>query len=155
MPSNPSPAPLFVATLFLWLFAWEIGGQNIPNDWTDIEEDRRFNAQTIPIRLGLPRSALIIVGCLVAALFLNIAILWVSPLTFGPVHMIAAVGINLLLLLHPAFVLGEQGPGRPGHGALQQSQLLPPGQPGPGPAAHGLRGLSPATFPWGIEITST
>ncbi len=106
---NPSPAPLFVVTLFLWLFAWEIGGQNIPNDWTDIEEDRRFNAQTIPIRLGLPRAALIVVGCLVGALFLNIAILWVSPLSFGPVFMIAAVGINLLLLLHPAFVLGEQG----------------------------------------------
>ena len=106
---NPSPAPLFVATLFFWLFAWEIGGQNIPNDWTDLEEDRRFNAQTIPIRLGLPRAALIIAGCLVCALFLNIAILWVSPLTFGPVFMIAAVAINLLLLLYPAFVLGEQG----------------------------------------------
>jgi len=106
---NPSPAPLFVATLFFWLFAWEIGGQNIPNDWTDLEEDRRFHAQTIPIRLGLPRAALIIAGCLVCALFLNIAILWVSPLTFGPVFMIAAVAINLLLLLYPAFVLGEQG----------------------------------------------
>jgi 4-hydroxybenzoate polyprenyltransferase len=106
---DPSPAPLFLVTLFLWLFAWEIGGQNIPNDWTDIEEDRRFQAQTIPIRLGLPRAALIIVGCLICALFLNIATLLASPLTFGTVHMIAVVGINLVLLLRPAFLLGEHG----------------------------------------------
>jgi 4-hydroxybenzoate polyprenyltransferase len=102
-----APSPLFLTLLFLWLFVWEIGGQNIPNDWTDIEEDRRFDAQTIPIRLGLPRAAFVIAGCLVAALFLNIAILWVSPLSFDMVHMIAAVGINIFFLLHPAFRLGE------------------------------------------------
>ena len=43
---DPNPAPLFLAVLFFWLFFWEIGGQNVPNDWADLEEDRRLEAQT-------------------------------------------------------------------------------------------------------------
>ena len=104
----PSPSPLFLLALFAWLFAWEIGGQNIPNDWTDIEEDRRFKAQTIPVRLGLRRAMMVIVACLVAALFLNIFLLWVSPLTFGILPMVVVVAVNVLLLLHPALLLAEK-----------------------------------------------
>ncbi len=122
---DPAPPPLFLAVLFLWLFAWEIGGQNIPNDWTDLEEDRRFNAQTIPIRFGLPRAALLIVGCLVCALFFNIAILWVSPLSFGTVPMIAAVGINIFLLLRPAFRLGEGGEARHAMALFNRASYYP------------------------------
>ncbi len=32
---DPDPEPLFLIVLFLWLFFWEIGGQNVPNDWAD------------------------------------------------------------------------------------------------------------------------
>ncbi|RJQ75433.1 MAG: ubiquinone biosynthesis protein UbiA [Desulfobacteraceae bacterium] len=103
---NPSPPILFLALLFLWLFMWEVGGQNIPNDWTDIEEDRHFKAQTIPVRLGLHRATLLIVTCLVLALFLNLAVLWASPLRFGGVYLLPAVAINIFLLLRPAFLLG-------------------------------------------------
>jgi 4-hydroxybenzoate polyprenyltransferase len=104
---DPSPPILFLCFLFMWLFMWEIGGQNIPNDWTDIEEDRRFNAQTIPVRLGLRRATLLVVICLVSALFLNLAVLWASPLAFGAVYLLAAVLINVFMLLHPAFLLGR------------------------------------------------
>ena len=48
---DPSPSFAFLGALFLALFLWEIGGQNIPNDLTDLEEDRRMNARTIPVRL--------------------------------------------------------------------------------------------------------
>ena len=105
---DPSPSPLFLIALFAWMFAWEIGGQNIPNDWTDIEEDRHFKAQTIPVRLGLQKATLVIVACLTAALFLNIVLLWVSPLTFGILPMIVVVAVNVLLLLHPALLLVER-----------------------------------------------
>jgi len=105
---DPSPSPFFLLALFTWMFAWEIGGQNIPNDWTDIEEDRHFKAQTIPVRLGLQKATLVIVACLTAALFLNIVLLWVSPLTFGILPMIVVVAVNVLLLLHPAQLLAER-----------------------------------------------
>ena len=104
---NPDPPLLFLALLFLWLFFWEIGGQNIPNDWTDIEEDRRFNAQTIPIRLGLRRAGILSLGTLVAALFLNLFVWWASPLPNHGPFLIAAVLINGFLLLKPALALAE------------------------------------------------
>jgi 4-hydroxybenzoate polyprenyltransferase len=105
---NPSPPPLFMAVLFLWFFTWEIGGQNIPNDWTDMEEDRRFNAKTIPVQWGPRRAATLIATCLAATLMLSLMALWVSPLFFGLIFMLITVAINGVLLLYPAFLLGER-----------------------------------------------
>lgn len=104
---DPSPSAFFVLTLFAWLFAWEIGGQNIPNDWTDIEEDRRMKAKTIPIELGLNRATLLVVPALAAALILNILVLLISPLSFHGVFPFLAVVINLFLLLHPGLLLHQ------------------------------------------------
>ncbi len=104
---TPSPNPVFLAALFLWIFFWEIGGQNIPADWTDIEEDRRFNAKTIPASLGLQRAGLLSLTCLVVAQFLTFGVFWASPLTFGPLYLFAALGINTGLLLLPALQLAE------------------------------------------------
>ena len=36
---DPQPSFAFLTVLFLWLFFWEIGGQNIPNDVSDLDED--------------------------------------------------------------------------------------------------------------------
>jgi len=102
---NPQPSIVFLVTLFLWIFFWEIGGQNIPNDWTDIEEDRRFNAKTIPVKLGLKRAGLLSLVCLVAAFFLTFLTLWISPLDFGTIHLLAAAGLGLWLLLLPVMRL--------------------------------------------------
>ena len=81
---NPAPPFVFSSALFLWVFLWEIGGQNIPNDWADIEEDRQFNAHTIPIKLGARRAEVLSLGALVCALFVNFTLLWASPLVFRP-----------------------------------------------------------------------
>ena len=67
---DPAPSMPFLAVLFLWIFCWEIGGQNIPNDWTDIQEDRCARAQTIPVMLVPKRSMALraasrTLGCLV------------------------------------------------------------------------------------------
>lgn len=104
---NPDPPLVFLMVLFLWIFFWEIGGQNIPCDWTDIEEDRHFDAQTIPVRLGTHRAGLIGAGALVCAMFLHFALFWVSPLSLPTLFWFGALGINVYLLLWPVFRLTE------------------------------------------------
>jgi 4-hydroxybenzoate polyprenyltransferase len=103
----PAPSMAFLAVLALWLFCWEIGGQNIPNDWTDIEEDRRINARTVPVVLGLGRASLIGLAALVCAMFLNLLLFWLSPLPFGPLLPFLALAANVWLLLWPALRLQE------------------------------------------------
>jgi 4-hydroxybenzoate polyprenyltransferase len=105
---DPHPSILFLVVLTLWLFFWEIGGQNIPNDWTDIEEDRRFNARTVPVVLGLRRASLISLVALVCAMFLNLLVFWLSPLKFGLLLPLLALGANAWLLLRPALRLQER-----------------------------------------------
>jgi 4-hydroxybenzoate polyprenyltransferase len=105
---DPHPSILFLGVLTLWLFCWEIGGQNIPNDWTDIEEDRSFNARTVPVVLGLRRAGLISLIALVCAMFLNLFIFWLSPLDFGPLLALLALAANTWLLLRPAMRLNER-----------------------------------------------
>ncbi|MFO7715576.1 UbiA family prenyltransferase [Desulfosarcina sp.] len=106
---NPQPSIVYIVVLFGWIFFWEIGGQNIPNDWTDIEEDRRFKAKTIPVRLGLARAGMLALVCLLAAFFLTFVLVWISPLTFGFVHLLALAGLGVWLLLLPALRLVDAG----------------------------------------------
>jgi 4-hydroxybenzoate polyprenyltransferase len=42
----------FLALIFLWSFCWEVGARNIPNDWTDLEEDTHLGIRTLPVRYG-------------------------------------------------------------------------------------------------------
>lgn len=99
---NASPPLVFLILLFAWIFTWEIGGQNIPNDWTDIKEDRHFKAKTIPIYLGTRRAGIISVICLVATLFLCMALIWASPVNLNTLLRLAVVAANTILLLWPA-----------------------------------------------------
>jgi 4-hydroxybenzoate polyprenyltransferase len=105
---NPKPSILFLMALFLWIFSWEIGGQNIPNDWTDIQEDRQFKARTIPVVLGLRRASLISLTALTCTLFLNFILFWAAPLNFSPLLLVAALAANAWLLLWPALQLAEK-----------------------------------------------
>jgi 4-hydroxybenzoate polyprenyltransferase len=105
---NPAPPLPFLLALFLWIFFWEIGGQNIPCDWTDIEEDRHFKAKTIPVRLGVHRAGLISVVTLVIAMFFHFAVLWASPLSWNPLLLLGVLGINAYLLLWPAYKLAKE-----------------------------------------------
>ncbi len=104
---DPSPSFLFLTILFMWIFFWEVGGQNIPADWTDIEEDRHFHAQTIPVKLGPARAGVIILLSLILSLFLNIFLFFVTPLKFEWPYFLAAVALNLYFLLLPARRLYE------------------------------------------------
>ena len=102
---DPRPSPAFVVTLFLCLFFWEIGGQNVPNDWTDIEEDRRFKAKTIPVRFGTDRSNTIILASLGIAVGISMILFFFSKTRFELPFVGLALLIGGYLLLLPAYRL--------------------------------------------------
>lgn len=102
---DPAPSLFFLLFLFLTVFFWEIGGQNAPNDWTDIEEDRRFGARTIPITFGLDRTRDIILGSLFLAIMACLLTFLMSQTPFGPLYYLIALGTGAYLLLWPAWVL--------------------------------------------------
>jgi 4-hydroxybenzoate polyprenyltransferase len=104
---DPTPSAPFLILLFFWLFSWEIGGQNIPNDWSDIEEDRHLGATSIPVRFGPAVAGAMILSFLITAVALNL-ILWdmASRLeTFPFVGMASSFCAGVYLLLVPALRL--------------------------------------------------
>lgn len=97
---DPHPSPLFTILLFLGLFFWEIGGQNIPNDWADLEADSRLKAKTIPVHLGAAQAAWFALIALMLATGLLVVLFYLSfPTSQGLAPLLAAVvGIALLLM---------------------------------------------------------
>lgn len=52
-----APSLSFSFLIFMWSFCWEVGARNIPNDWTDLEEDTHLGIRTFPVRYGRAISA--------------------------------------------------------------------------------------------------
>jgi 4-hydroxybenzoate polyprenyltransferase len=109
---DPHPSPSFLVLLFLWLFFWEIGGQNVPNDWTDLEEDRSFKAKTIPVRFGTEWAKAIIILSLIMAVVLNGLLMGFSRIGGAVLARLFSLGAGLFLLLIPGYRLLKVG-GRP------------------------------------------
>ncbi len=104
---DPNPSVTFLVLLFLWLFFWEIGGQNIPNDWADIQEDMYLRASTIPVRFGPGCAGSIILFSLILTVGLNV-ILWGIASRAGAFPFIgvaASICAGAYLLLIPAYRL--------------------------------------------------
>ena len=102
---NPRPSPVFLVLLVLWIFAWEIGGQNVPNDWHDLEEDRQGDAQTIPVRYGAEVAGRIILGALLASLILLPFLQAASPGKFSWSLKLLSLAAGVVLLILPAWRL--------------------------------------------------
>jgi len=102
---DPNPSLSYLVVLFLLIFFWEIGGQNVPNDWIDIEEDFRFKAQTIPIRLGVEQANVIIFGSIILTVVLSGILLILSPITFELPFIIAFAFVGFYFLLLPTIKL--------------------------------------------------
>lgn len=102
---NPDPPWIFLILLFAWLFLWEIGGQNVPNDWVDVEEDREIQAQTVPARYGVDRSLTIILYTLTISVFLSITLYWATPAGLHLIYLPGVMAAGSLLLLAPAYRL--------------------------------------------------
>jgi 4-hydroxybenzoate polyprenyltransferase len=100
-----SPQPASLLLLFLWLFFWEIGGQNVPADWHDIEEDRALKAKTIPVLYGVRGGSVIILATLLISVALSGIIFWRAQLA-SPLLLCGGVLLSgFCLLLLPALRL--------------------------------------------------
>ena len=99
---DPNPSAVYVITLFFMLFFWEIGGQNIPNDSSDIEEDIRLDAKTVPVRFGLDFSAFAVTVTLAAAVLLTLVLFSLSQARFGVLYYLAILFLGVRLLILPA-----------------------------------------------------
>jgi 4-hydroxybenzoate polyprenyltransferase len=102
---DPHPSSSFLIVLFLWLFFWEIGGQNVPNDWTEMEVDRRIGAKTLPVRFGPERTNMIILGSLIMTIVMNIILFRLASGSFEPPFVVASFVAGVYLLIVPAFQL--------------------------------------------------
>jgi len=102
---DPQPSFAFLIVLFLWLFFWEIGGQNIPNDVSDLDEDISLKAKTIPVTFGEKGARMLIMGSLCATVVMSFIVLALKPQLFNVLSLAGAVGAGLSLLLLPAYKL--------------------------------------------------
>lgn len=102
---DPNPAPAYLVVLFFLLFFWEVGGQNVPNDWIDLQEDHRFGARTIPIRFGLQQAKVIIFGSIMLTLILSGMLLLLSPINFGLPFAVGFALVGFYFLLLPTVTL--------------------------------------------------
>lgn len=99
---DPNPSLGFVAVLFLWLAAWEVGGQNIANDIVDKDDDERVSARTTATVKGLQESVfLLLVGVSMAVLG-GTVIYWFAGPGVGWIYPFGAVILGWFLLLQPA-----------------------------------------------------
>ncbi len=109
---DPAPSPLFLAVLFVWLFFWELGGQNIPADWHDVDQDRSLDARTIPVVLGLKQAAALALASLIGSLVFSVVSLRLASAPFAFFAQLLMLGLGIYLLLLPACRLSRsQTPG--------------------------------------------
>ena len=102
---NPSPSLPYVAVIFIWLFFWEIGGQNVPNDLSDLDTDLEIKARTIPVRFGTDGSIMIILSSLVIALFMSLAVFRFTPKPLSPLYLLGALAAGFYFLMLPGLNL--------------------------------------------------
>jgi 4-hydroxybenzoate polyprenyltransferase len=102
---QPNPAPALLLLSLAWMYFWEIGGQNIPADWNDIEEDRRVGAKTIPLQFGPQRAGQIVLLMLGLTVLVSLFLPAVSPLPLGWSYVLISALAGGWLLLRPAWQL--------------------------------------------------
>ncbi|WP_108472079.1 UbiA prenyltransferase family protein [Rhodanobacter thiooxydans] len=121
----PEPSWRGLLGTLIWLMLWEIGGQNIPADWNDIEEDRRIGARTIPLVFGLRAAGVLVVACLVLAVLASALLPRMSPLGGGWPFQLAILAAGAGLLLPPAFRLARTLDGRQAARLFDRASLYP------------------------------
>lgn len=102
---DPHPSTVFLTALFFTLFFWELGGQNIPNDLSDLEEDRRLQARTLPVHCGIGRAVSIAAAALAGTLVLNVITFQLSRLPHASFFAALALAASCYLLVRPGLRL--------------------------------------------------
>lgn len=121
----PAPQLGGLALLLGWLMLWEVGGQNIPADWNDIEEDRRIGARTIPLVFGLRRAGYAVLALLTLAVAGSLLLARLSPLALGWPFQLAVLAAGVALLLVPALRLALSRDGRAAAKLFDRASLYP------------------------------
>jgi 4-hydroxybenzoate polyprenyltransferase len=99
--ASSSPTPLVVVLFGLWAGAWEIGGRNIPNDWSDIEEDVNLGIRTVPIHFGRKASSRIAAAFASLILICSLAFPLASPMRLTLPYLVLAAATGLYFLVLP------------------------------------------------------
>lgn len=120
----PMPSWPGLVLFFIWLMLWEIGGQNIPADWNDIEEDRRIGARTIPVVFGPRVSGVLVIIAIVLVVALSLTLSSLSPLSLGWPFQLAMFVAGIFLLL-PAVRLARTLDGRQAARLFDHASLYP------------------------------
>lgn len=100
-----APSVKLLLLLLAWLMCWEIGGQNIPADWNDVEEDRRVGAKTVPLVLGPRVAGGLVAATLALTVILSLFLPRMSPLALGVPYVVVSAAAGFFLLLLPGFRL--------------------------------------------------
>ena len=106
---DKTPDPALAASIFVFFFLWEAGGQNIPNDYSDMAEDRMVNAKTLPLKFGRETTCRLIMGLLIAASLVTGLVLYLSPVSPGRFTWVAFIAGTMFLLIVPALRLLKTG----------------------------------------------
>jgi 4-hydroxybenzoate polyprenyltransferase len=122
---DPTPSPLFLAILFSCLFFWEIGGQNVPNDWADMPEDRRFGGQTIPVCFGLDIAREIILCSILISLALVGVLFYLIQQPDAPIFGAVAVSVATWLMLPKTLKLYFEGESGQAMALFNRASLFP------------------------------
>ena len=121
----PRPDPALLALMVAWLMCWEIGGQNIPADWNDVEEDRRVGAKTIPLVFGPTVAGRTVIVALAATIALSLALPAMSPLPLGWGYLGATLAAGIFLLLLPGITLAQTHEPRSAARLFDRASLYP------------------------------
>jgi 4-hydroxybenzoate polyprenyltransferase len=106
---------------FIWMAAWEIGGRNIVNDWSDVEEDIHLGVKTVPVVFGykvagalvffflavtfLASLALALIGLTPTATRPSLGLIFLAGCLVEGVYALIWPGIKLLRDPRPAVAL--------------------------------------------------
>lgn len=121
----PEPSWSMLALMLAWLMPWEVGGQNIPADWNDIEEDRQIGARTIPLVFGLRTAGVVSALLLALSVVLSALLPQISPLALGWPFQLAVFVAGLFLLVLPAVRVARTLDGRHAARLFDLASLYP------------------------------
>ena len=102
---DPRPDMFFMLQVFGLFFFWEIGGQNIPNDWSDMNSDRMLGAKTVPVLLGLPVAGCAVVGSNALAIVSGVMAGRSAPAFHYTIYAAGAILAGVVLLIIPSLRL--------------------------------------------------
>lgn len=122
---DPKPSFSLLLLILLWVFVWEIGGQNTPADWNDTVEDKRVNAKTIPLQFGTQKAGLVVLFTLGLTAIFSLFLPVVSPLSLGIPYLLASIGISIFFLLIPAYQLYKTQEGRNAAALFDKASYYP------------------------------